>query len=115
MIIYSNQLGGFPYPTVSNHELLAYLKSGQRLERPENCSETLYNLMLECWAERPEDRPSFKEILNKLDPTKAKIYIDFDELSPTYVFPPTCENIKANPFKKENSGILSESHNGSTK
>lgn len=76
---------------MSNHELLNFLKSGDRLERPENCSETLYELMLQCWATDPNDRPDFGDISRKLDPNKNKIYIDFSELSPNYVFPPTSE------------------------
>lgn len=31
-------VGGFPYPTISNDELLDYLKKGKRLECPDNCS-----------------------------------------------------------------------------
>lgn len=84
--------GGFPYPTVSNHELLSFLKCGSRLEKPENCSETLYELMLECWTTDPDERPDFGDICRKLDPNKNKIYIDFSELSPNYVFPPTAED-----------------------
>jgi len=30
--------GGFPYPTISNVDLLDHLKKGNRLECPENCS-----------------------------------------------------------------------------
>jgi hypothetical protein len=92
LIVFS--AGGFPYPTVQNHELLNFLKSGQRLERPENCSETLYEVMLHCWATDPDDRPNFSDICKKLD--RNRIYIDFSELSPTYVFPPTSEEFKNN-------------------
>lgn len=48
-----------------------------------------------CWATNPDDRPDFGDICQKLDPNKNKIYIDFSELSPTYVFPPTCEHVSA--------------------
>lgn len=89
----TNYLGGFPYPTVSNHELLEFLKSGQRLNKPENCSETLYDLMMLCWSADPDLRPDFAEITRKLDPNKNKIYIDFSELDPNYVFPPTSEKV----------------------
>ena len=34
-------LGGTPYPTLSAQELLRFLKSGNRMERPDNCSEQL--------------------------------------------------------------------------
>ena len=34
-------LGGTPYPTVDPRELLEYLQNGNRMERPDNCSEEL--------------------------------------------------------------------------
>ena len=36
--VFLNPAGGFPYPTVSNCELLDHLRSGFRLEKPDNCS-----------------------------------------------------------------------------
>ncbi|XP_049280880.1 vascular endothelial growth factor receptor 1 isoform X3 [Anopheles funestus] len=86
-------LGGYPYPSVSNHELFAYLQEGKRLERPENCTAEVYDLMLQCWREDPNERPSFKQISKHLQPHK-KIYIDFNEIEPTYVFPPTSDQLR---------------------
>uniref|UniRef100_A0A182UEF3 Protein kinase domain-containing protein n=1 Tax=Anopheles melas TaxID=34690 RepID=A0A182UEF3_9DIPT len=86
-------LGGYPYPSVSNHELFAYLQEGKRLERPENCTVDVYDLMLQCWREDPNERPSFQQISKHLQPHK-KIYIDFNEIEPTYVFPPTSDQIR---------------------
>ena len=34
-------LGGTPYPTLSAQELLHFLQAGNRMKRPENCSEEL--------------------------------------------------------------------------
>lgn len=101
--------GGFPYPTVSNHELLAYLASGQRLQRPENCSEHLYELMLQCWNDSPDDRPEFANIVQTLEPAHQKIYVDFNDLSSDYVFPPTIEQLQNNNLKP---GIKSSLTNG---
>lgn len=86
-------LGGFPYPTLSNREILPFLSSGERLERPEVSTDFLYDLMLKCWEEELEKRPSFKEILILLQPQKEKIYIDLKSLGPNYVFPPTREEV----------------------
>ncbi|XP_053664463.1 platelet-derived growth factor receptor alpha [Anopheles marshallii] len=86
-------LGGYPYPSISNHELFAYLQGGKRLERPENCTAEVYELMLQCWREDPNERPSFKQISKHLQPHR-RIYIDFSEIEPTYVFPPTSEQIR---------------------
>ncbi|KAH7642997.1 tyrosine-protein kinase-like protein 3 [Dermatophagoides farinae] len=43
-------------------ELLTYLKQGKRLECPENCPESVYKLMLKCWAYQPECRPNASEV-----------------------------------------------------
>ena len=43
-------------------ELLKYLKQGKRLECPENCPESVYKLMLDCWAYQPECRPNASEV-----------------------------------------------------
>ena len=34
--------GGTPYPTINNAEIFPKLKSGYRMEKPENCAEPLY-------------------------------------------------------------------------
>lgn len=34
-------------------------KEGERLPRPEDCPQDVYNVMLQCWAHKPEDRPTF--------------------------------------------------------
>ncbi|XP_065681617.1 mast/stem cell growth factor receptor Kit isoform X2 [Hydra vulgaris] len=60
-------LGGTPYPSINNRELLALLKSGYRMDRPENCSERLYDIMLQCWNEDPLKRPTFTEIREHFD------------------------------------------------
>ncbi|PSN52168.1 hypothetical protein C0J52_06471 [Blattella germanica] len=55
-------LGASPYPGVAVHNLFHLLKAGYRMEKPENCSAQLYNVMRSCWYETPSDRPSFKEL-----------------------------------------------------
>ncbi|XP_065664674.1 proto-oncogene tyrosine-protein kinase receptor Ret-like [Hydra vulgaris] len=55
-------LGGIPYSTISNRDLLVLLKSGYRMERPENCSQYMYDIMLDCWNEDPLKRPTFTEL-----------------------------------------------------
>uniref|UniRef100_A0A336M4X8 CSON012218 protein n=1 Tax=Culicoides sonorensis TaxID=179676 RepID=A0A336M4X8_CULSO len=94
-------LGGFPYPTICNTDILEFLTSGQRLERPENCTKQLYELMLHCWAANPNDRPSFQQIHDQLDPQKQPIYIDFNELDPNYAFPPTIDELGLNVNNKK--------------
>lgn len=33
--------GGTPYPTINNRELLSLLKSGYRMEKPDNCADPM--------------------------------------------------------------------------
>lgn len=90
--------GGFPYPTVSNGELLMHLAEGNRLDQPGNCSDHLYELMNACWKEDPEDRPGFADIVAKLEPSHNQYYVDpyvdFNTLHLDFEFPPTTEEFK---------------------
>ncbi|XP_065662133.1 tyrosine-protein kinase receptor torso-like isoform X1 [Hydra vulgaris] len=73
-------LGGTPYPSMSNHELIERLKFGYRMERPENCSQPLYDIMLHCWNEDPLKRPTFTELREQFDKIlcQGDSYCNFD-------------------------------------
>ncbi|XP_065897347.1 uncharacterized protein [Dysidea avara] len=60
-------LGGYPYPSLGNGEILPYLMSKKRLNCPRNCSQELYDIMLKCWQHYPEERPEFHELQKELD------------------------------------------------
>ncbi|XP_028405324.1 uncharacterized protein LOC114527825 [Dendronephthya gigantea] len=59
-------LGDFPYPSLSDRELLKYLVGGERMEKPSNCTDEMYSIMLECWQADPEDRPTFSYLRDTL-------------------------------------------------
>ncbi|CAJ0588054.1 unnamed protein product [Cylicocyclus nassatus] len=59
-------LGGSPYPLTPPEDMLQYLESGGRMERPDNCPEDFYEVMVECWKLDPEERPNFLTIRQKL-------------------------------------------------
>ncbi|KAF5273792.1 hypothetical protein FQA39_LY00907 [Lamprigera yunnana] len=84
-------LGAFPYEDVMDGMVLSHLQNGKRLERPVVCTDDLYLLMLRCWSTNPDLRPSFKELVELLDPKKKNVYVDFSQLNPLYVFPPSKE------------------------
>ena len=59
--------GEIPYKFLySNNAVYEYVDRGQRLEKLPQCPDDLYKLMTECWREAPNERPTFKEILNSL-------------------------------------------------
>ncbi|XP_022097194.1 angiopoietin-1 receptor-like isoform X2 [Acanthaster planci] len=74
--------GSTPYPGIESKSLAKRLLDGYRMPKPENCADELYNLMLRCWQEEPNDRPNFGNLVQILEEvclvSDADIY-----LSPT--------------------------------
>lgn len=60
-------LGGTPYPSIAMPQLYNILKQGYRMESPHNCPEEIYGVMVMCWQEKPETRPSFTLIADYFD------------------------------------------------
>ncbi|XP_035657549.1 angiopoietin-1 receptor-like, partial [Branchiostoma floridae] len=61
-------LGGTPYPEVCGYEtLVTRLRRGFRLQKPNGCSDKLYELMNLCWLDDPDVRPTPDVIQNKLE------------------------------------------------
>ncbi|XP_017684659.1 PREDICTED: proto-oncogene tyrosine-protein kinase ROS isoform X1 [Lepidothrix coronata] len=59
-------LGQQPYPGLSNTEVLHHVRSGGRLESPNNCPDDLCDLVTRCWSQEPHNRPTFSYIHAKL-------------------------------------------------
>ncbi|RWS21192.1 tyrosine-protein kinase Src42A-like protein [Leptotrombidium deliense] len=65
--------GNTPYATLSNTDTLRFLKSGKRLECPENCPQDLYeHVMLKCWNWEPVNRPTFDSLQYLLEDLQLK-------------------------------------------
>ncbi|XP_043753903.1 LOW QUALITY PROTEIN: proto-oncogene tyrosine-protein kinase receptor Ret-like [Cervus elaphus] len=78
-------LGGNPYPGIPPERLFNLLKTGYRMERPDNCSEEMYSLMLQCWKREPDKRPVFADISKDLDKmmVKSRDYLDLAVSTPS--------------------------------
>uniref|UniRef100_A0A673BWB4 Tyrosine-protein kinase n=1 Tax=Sphaeramia orbicularis TaxID=375764 RepID=A0A673BWB4_9TELE len=59
--------GRIPYPGMSNPEVIQNLDRGYRMPKPENCPDSLYDVMFMCWNENPENRPTFEYLRNVLE------------------------------------------------
>uniref|UniRef100_A0A8D2KXU3 Tyrosine-protein kinase n=1 Tax=Varanus komodoensis TaxID=61221 RepID=A0A8D2KXU3_VARKO len=59
--------GRIPYPGMSNPEVIQNLERGYRMPMPDNCPEELYKLMLQCWKDSPEERPTFEYLKGVLE------------------------------------------------
>ncbi|NXL80126.1 TIE1 kinase, partial [Leptocoma aspasia] len=59
-------LGGTPYCGMTCAELYEKLPQGYRMEKPRNCDDEVYELMRQCWRDRPYERPPFSQISMQL-------------------------------------------------
>ncbi|KAK9527504.1 hypothetical protein VZT92_014061 [Zoarces viviparus] len=54
----------------------------ERLCKPDDCPQDIYNVTLQCWSPKPEDRPTFialRDFLLETMPTDMKALQDFEE------------------------------------
>ncbi|XP_027692313.1 tyrosine-protein kinase Tec isoform X3 [Vombatus ursinus] len=59
--------GRMPFEKNANFEVVTMVSRGHRLYRPKLASRYVYEVMLSCWHEKPEGRPSFEELLHTID------------------------------------------------
>ncbi|KAL9980675.1 hypothetical protein ACROYT_G009288 [Oculina patagonica] len=76
-------LGGFPYPGITNRELMRLLKRGYRMEKPDTCSEEFYRLMTRCWEDNPDARPTFTKLCQHLEDWMQRDtpYLDINQVN----------------------------------
>lgn len=58
--------GRLPYETQDNMQVVNSVNRGQRLQRPVLAPEDVHILMKWCWKEKPDDRPTFGQLLHQL-------------------------------------------------
>ncbi|XP_045131037.1 vascular endothelial growth factor receptor 1-like isoform X2 [Portunus trituberculatus] len=60
-------LGRCPFPGVTMDEsFIKSLENGYRMECPKYCTRELHQVMLDCWATAPENRPCFNTLQSRL-------------------------------------------------
>merc|ERR1712038_1337412 len=57
-----------PYQGMGNDGAMKYIKNGGTMERPNECPDSIHNLMRNCWRQLSEDRPTFIDICEHLLP-----------------------------------------------
>ncbi|KAM9348691.1 platelet-derived growth factor receptor beta-like [Symphorus nematophorus] len=77
-------LGGSPYPDLPlTQEFYSALKRGYRMSPPERAPANIYDLMKQCWEEKPQSRPSFSSLVvsmgNMLSDDYKKRYLQLTE------------------------------------
>ncbi|XP_054458089.1 tyrosine-protein kinase Lyn isoform X1 [Anoplopoma fimbria] len=59
--------GKIPYPGMTKGEVISTVQRGYRMPQPDNCPAELYEIMMSCWKNKPEDRPTFDYMQSVLD------------------------------------------------
>ena len=54
-------------PGMTNAEVLHQVEHGYRMQCPQGCPASLYEIMLECWHKDPMKRPTFETLQWKLE------------------------------------------------
>lgn len=59
--------GKIPYPGMTKGDVMSMVQRGYRMPQPDNCPAELYEIMMSCWKNKPEDRPTFDYMQSVLD------------------------------------------------
>jgi hypothetical protein len=91
-------MGQDPYVGIETGNLLRFLRSGERISRPELATNEMYEMMCRCWEENFETRPRFEELVVKLhnvledESGHAKYYAELERLEEQEDIGPSNEN-----------------------
>lgn len=75
-------VGGSPYPGINGREIANKLQQGYRMPKPQHVDHQLYQIMLQCWQENPDDRPTFpslKDTITKMIQNNNHTYVNMKE------------------------------------
>ncbi|XP_028450631.1 platelet-derived growth factor receptor beta [Perca flavescens] len=77
-------LGGSPYPDLPmTQQFYSSLKRGYRMSRPDHAPNDIYDLMKQCWEEKPQSRPSFSSLIialgNMMTEDYKKCYLQLSQ------------------------------------
>jgi len=64
-----------PYQGWCNDEVVKLVKDGNVMQKPDDCPDILYDMMKECWARNPDNRPSFIDLCEKLLPEASENFL----------------------------------------
>uniref|UniRef100_A0A0K8TI66 Tyrosine-protein kinase n=1 Tax=Lygus hesperus TaxID=30085 RepID=A0A0K8TI66_LYGHE len=54
--------GAQPFCDMKGVDVIALIDRGERLPKPDACTEEIYQMMEKCWHHQPRDRPTFTEL-----------------------------------------------------
>ncbi|XP_054167517.1 fibroblast growth factor receptor 2-like [Oppia nitens] len=99
-------LGGTPYYGTPAEDLIKLLEKGYRMKPPNKCPEEIYQIMNNCWQEKPLDRPTFAQLVKVLgdiiscNSNQEYLKLDYDYTDCTSV--PIAETSSTSPTCSDN-------------
>lgn len=70
-----------PYFGMTHEEVVRFLKAGNVLASPDSCPPQVYDVMKMCWAQKPNDRPSFRYIYQTLIEIQSDLHSSLTNIS----------------------------------
>lgn len=67
--------GQLPYHDRSNEEVLKSIKDDLRLPKPDNCPDTVLEVLEKCWEGNPLARPTFSELLGDVNGIRVDSHV----------------------------------------
>lgn len=58
--------GETPYTNLTNKQTIDKIERGERLEKPDECPDVVYELMMDCWKTSATKRPTFSDIHSRI-------------------------------------------------
>ena len=52
---------------MTNRDVLEQVERGYRMAKPRICPESMFEVMLQCWNKKAEERPTFEYLFNFFD------------------------------------------------
>lgn len=56
-----------PTAAMSNYQVVQQIPRGYRMPCPPNCQKVIYDIMVECWKENEQERPTFETLQWRLE------------------------------------------------
>ena len=103
--------GAQPYYTLSNEEVIEYVSDEKVLRCPVSCPGEIYDLMVDCWATAPEDRPTASDLHTALKNWSPQL--SANHAAANHNPPQTDEYVKMESAKNTHSSVLYSRNNGS--
>lgn len=100
--------GNIPYAGFEGYQILDFIKQGNRLPKPETCPIEIFELMLDCWQTDGRYRPTFDQIVERIENlinSKEEEVNIYSNLNVNYVNYPTEQYYSNNSKKIDTSPI----------